>query len=91
MNRHDEEDDLWLALAGLPEADLDPRRTREVLEKATRTLTRHNRFGRARAVAGRFYVGVFEPVAAWLLSLAMLASTLAQAVHVLHQGIGLWR
>ncbi len=91
MNPRNEDDDLLSALAGLPEADLDPKRAREVLERSTRVLTRRNRFGVVLALAGRFYSGVFEPVAAGFLSLAMLASSIMQAVHVLQHGIGLWR
>ncbi len=91
MNPRNEDDDLLSALAGLPEADLDPKRARAVLEQSTRVFTRRNRFGVALALAGRLYCGLVEPVTAGFLSLAMLASSVMQAIRVLQHGIGLWR
>ncbi len=91
MNSRDERDDLLRALATLPEADLDPERAREVLEKATRALGAGGGFAPAIAWAGRFYTGLLEPAAAAVLSVGVLASAVAQAVQLLQIGIGLWR
>ncbi len=91
MNSRDERDDLLRALAMLPEADLEPERARDLLEQAMRAFSRRHRLRAAVARAERFYTHLFEPVAAGLLSVGVLASAAAQAVQLLSLGIGLWR
>ncbi len=88
MNAPEQNDDLMGLLAGLPAADLDAERSREILLRATRKFEGK---ARRRAKFAAAHVQLVEPTFATMLSFAQIAFTIAQSIFVLHHGIGIWR
>ncbi len=93
MREDQPRDDLFQALAQLGVEDIDHRRSRDILARATRTLARRRRPSlRATSLAG-FWTRVVEPVAVGALSFAFIAAAVSQTVFVLRhvQDGFLWR
>ena len=86
MGTPDVEGDPLRALGGLPRVDLDPRRAREIRDRAVALLeTRRRRTERRLALVEAVFAQFVQPVLAGGLSLGFAAWVLSRSIEVLAQ------
>jgi hypothetical protein len=85
------EDELLAMLRALPGADMDPRRARQVRDRACATLTRRQRpFARWPEALAAFYDRLLEPILVGALAAGFLAWVAGRCVEAVSQGPGVF-
>jgi hypothetical protein len=89
MGKPMHEDELLAILRALPGADMDPRRARQVRDRACATLNRRQRpVARWLKALAAFYDRLVEPVLVGALAAGFLAWVAGRCVEALRQGSG---